>query len=465
MFSIGVNYLSMADKTSTLSVRDEFVNLYLNNLDLITEESSELMNHYREEAIQYFRLLGIPSVKNEKYKYSKIEPLFGYDYEKYFAPKKILFNIDDIFRCDIPELDTHLALVLNGFYLPNRANKITELPNGIIMGSLAEASRLYPNMFKGRYNTLAENTTDGLVAMNTAFAQDGVFIYVPRNVVEAKPIQIINLLMSDENQLVQYRNLIVVEDGAQAKVLVCDHTLSPKRFLSNVVTEIFVGRNASLEFVKMQNEHNDSAQITHTYVNQQRDSHLVTNTLTLHGGFIRNNLFVTLSGEGADAQLYGLYLTDRTQHTDNFTYIDHAVPNCTSNELYKGILDDQATGAFNGKILVRRDAQKTQAYQSNNSLLLTADARMNTKPQLEIYADDVKCSHGATVGQLNNEALFYMRARGIGEREAKLLLMFGFVHEVIKKISIDTLRERIDDMVNRRLHGELSRCHNCLMHC
>lgn len=454
----------MSDKTTAIPIREELVNLYLNNLDLITEGSAEVLNQHREEAIQYFKLLGLPTQKNEKYKYSRIEPIFAHDYEKYFAPKRITFNVDDIFRCDIPELDTHLTLVLNGFYL-SKGEKITTLPSGAIVGSLAEAAKQFPNLVKDRYNHLAENQTDGLVALNTAFAQDGVFIYIPRNVAESKPIQIINLLMSDENQLVQYRNLIVVEEGAQANVLVCDHTLSPKRFLSNVVTEIFVGNNAQLEFVKMQNEHNDSAQLTHTYAHQQRDSRLTTNVLSLHGGFIRNNLSVTLAGEGADAQLYGLYLTDRTQHTDNFTFIDHAVPNCTSNELYKGILDDQATGAFNGKIMVRRDAQKTQAYQSNNNLLLTADARMNTKPQLEIYADDVKCSHGATVGQLDSDALFYMRARGIAEREAKLLLMFGFVHEVVKQISIDTLRERIDDMVNKRLRGELSRCHNCPMHC
>lgn len=454
----------MSDKTIVTPIREELTNLYQINLDLITRGSADLLNQHRHEALKHFKLLGIPSQKNEKYKYSKIEPLFNYEYEKHFAPKRIVFNVDDIFRCDIPELDTHLALVLNGFYLP-KGEKLITLPNGVIYGSLAEAAIRFPNLVKDRYNTLAENQTDGLVAMNTAFAQDGVFIYVPRNVVESKPIQIINLLMSDTNQMVQYRNLIVVDEGAQANVLVCDHTLSPKRFLSNVVTEIFVGSNAQLEFVKMQNEHNDSAQLTHTYAHQQADSRLVTNVLSLHGGFIRNNLAVTLAGEGADAQLYGLYLTDRTQHTDNFTFIDHAVPNCTSNELYKGILDDQATGAFNGKIMVRRDAQKTQAYQSNNNLLLTADARMNTKPQLEIYADDVKCSHGATVGQLDNEALFYMRARGIGEREAKLLLMFGFAHDVVKRISIDTLRERIDDMVNKRLRGELSRCHNCPMHC
>ena len=440
------------------------VNLYLDNLDLISEGSSALMNHHREEAIQNFRILGLPNQKNEKYKYSKIESIFSYEYEKYFAPKNITFKVEDIFRCDIPELDTHLALVLNGFYLPN-PNRLQVLDNGIIVGSIIDAAAKYPHLFEKHYNTQAENNADGLVALNTAFAQDGVFIYVPKGVVCTKPIQIINLLMSDENLLVQYRNLIVLEESSQANVLVCDHSLSPKRFISNVVTEIAVGVNAQLEFVKMQNEHNDSNQLTHTYVKLERDSKVVSNVLSLHGGFIRNNLNMQLAGEGADAHAYGLYLTDRTQHTDNYTFIDHAVPNCTSNELYKGILDDQATGAFNGRILVRRDAQKTQAYQSNNNLLLTADAKMNTKPQLEIYADDVKCSHGATIGQIDYDALFYMRARGIGEREAKLLLMFGFAHEVVKRVSIESLRERVDDLVNKRLRGELSRCHNCPMHC
>lgn len=451
-------------KTATQNIKDEMVNLYLDNLDLISEGSSALMNHHREEAIQNFRILGLPNQKNEKYKYSKIESIFSYEYEKYFAPKNITFKVEDIFRCDIPELDTHLALVLNGFYLPN-PNRLQVLDNGIVIGSIIDAAAKYPHLFEKHYNTQAENNVDGLVALNTAFAQDGVFIYVPKGVVCTKPIQIINLLMSDENLLVQYRNLIIMEESSQANVLVCDHSLSPKRFISNVVTEIAIGANAQLEFVKMQNEHNESNQLTHTYVKQERDSKMISNVLSLHGGFIRNNLNMQLAGEGADAHAYGLYLTDRTQHTDNYTFIDHAVPNCTSNELYKGILDDQATGAFNGRILVRRDAQKTQAYQSNNNLLLTADAKMNTKPQLEIYADDVKCSHGATIGQIDYEALFYMRARGIGEREAKLLLMFGFAHEVVKRVSIESLRERVDDLVNKRLRGELSRCHNCPMHC
>ncbi len=386
-----------------------------------------------------------------------------------------LFELPRGFRLNLSELDSRYRDVQAQVH-PDRFAHASETERRLSMQWATHANEAYQTLKKplerakyllhlAGHDIQAENNTDGLVALNTAFAQDGVFIYVPKGVVCTKPIQIINLLMSDENLLVQYRNLIVLEESSQANVLVCDHSLSPKRFISNVVTEIAVGANAQLEFVKMQNEHNDSNQLTHTYVKQERDSKVVSNVLSLHGGFIRNNLNMQLAGEGADAHAYGLYLTDRTQHTDNYTFIDHAVPNCTSNELYKGILDDQATGAFNGRVLVRRDAQKTQAYQSNNNLLLTADAKMNTKPQLEIYADDVKCSHGATIGQIDYDALFYMRARGIGEREAKLLLMFGFAHEVVKRVSIESLRERVHDLVNKRLRGELSRCHNCPMHC
>lgn len=451
-------------KTTTISVKEELVDLYLSNLDLITDRSSAILNRGRQSAIENFNLLGLPEAKSEKYKYSKIEPLFTQDLEKYFSPKDITFKIDDIFRCDIPEIGTDLALVLNGFYLP-KGDKLKRLDNGVIYGSLAEASLKYPEIVSKHYNTVADNTSEGLVALNTAFVQDGVFIYVPKGVEMDRPIQIINLLMSDENLFVQYRNLVVMEESSKASIVICDHTLSAQKFLSNVVTEVVAKPNSNLELIKMQNEHNDSAQLSHTYVHQQRDSKVTTNTISLHGGFIRNNLNVLLDDVGCESNSYGLHLTDRTQHIDNYSFIDHAKPHCTSNELFKGIMDDQATGAFNGRILVRRDAQQTQAFQSNNNLLLTADAKMNTKPQLEIYADDVKCSHGATVGQLDMEAKFYMQARGIGEKEAKLLLMIGFAHDVVKKISIEPLRERIDDLVNKRLRGELSRCHNCPMHC
>lgn len=451
-------------KTTITSAKEELVELYLDNLDLITEGSAELMNNHREEAIQNFRLLGLPGIKNEKYKYSRIDSLFSNEYEKYFAPRNITFKVDDIFRCEIPDLNTYLAIVLNGFYFGTET-KLNIHENGIMIGSLAEAARLYPNLISKHYNKYADNTNDGLVSLNTSFAQDGIFIYIPRGIILDKPIQIINLLMSDENLLVQYRNLIILEENSQASIVICDHTLSPTKFLSNVVTEVVTAPNAILDLVKMQNEHNDSTQLSHVYIHQQKDSKVTTNTVSLHGGFIRNNLNIALTEEGCENNAYGLYLTDRNQHIDNYSFIDHIKPNCTSNELYKGILDDQATGAFNGRILVRRDAQKTQAFQANNNLLLTAEARMNTKPQLEIYADDVKCSHGATVGQLDMDALFYMQARGISQNEARLLLMFGFAHEVVKRITIESLRERIDELVNKRLRGELSRCYSCPMHC
>ncbi len=454
----------MNQKTANISHMEEFISLYLDNLDLIKENSAEVLNNARQSAIENFKLLGFPSQKNEKYKYMKVEPLFRNDFEKYFTPRCISFKVDDIFRCDIPSLDTHLVLTLNGFFLPNN-QLLDDIEKGVILGSLAEAAKKYPNVVSKYYNSLAANDEDGLVALNTAFAQDGVFIYIPKGVVLEKPIQIINLLMSDENQMVQYRNLIIADENAQANIAICDHTLSPSEFLTNVVTEVYANRNANIDIVSMQNQHNQSTQFSHVFGKQERDSVLSTNTVSLHGGVIRNNVHVLLNDENCENHTYGLALVDRNQHIDMHSFIDHAKPNCVSNELYKAILDDQATGAFNGRILVRRDAQKTQAYQSNNNLLLTADARMYTKPQLEIYADDVKCSHGATVGQLDMDAKFYMQARGIGEREAKLLLMFGFAHDVVKTIKIEPLRDRIDELVNKRLRGELSRCHNCPMHC
>lgn len=449
---------------TNISPKDDFINLYIDNFDLITENSADVLNRNRQSALESFKLLGFPGQKNEKYKYMNVEPLFRTDFEKYFTPKGISFNIDDIFRCDIPSLNTNLALTLNGFYF-NKPNKLTEIEHGVIIGSLAEAAKKYPNVVSKYYNTMAKNDEDGLVALNTAFAQDGVFIFIPKGVVLEKPIQIINLLMSEENQLIHYRNLIVADENAQANIVICDHTLSPSKFLSNVVTEVFTNQGANIDIVSMQNQHNDSIQFSHTFGKQERDSVLSSNSVSLHGGVIRNNVHVLLNDEGCENHTYGLALADRNQHIDMYSFVDHAKPNCTSNELYKAILDDEATGAFNGRILVQRDAQQTQAFQSNNNLLLTADARMNTKPQLEIYADDVKCTHGATVGQLDMDAKFYMQSRGIGEREAKLLLMFGFAHDVVGHIKIEPLRQRIDELVNKRLRGELSRCQNCPMHC
>ena len=441
-----------------MSLESNYVDLYMANMDLLRESVSDTINKHRSNAIESFNLLGIPTKKVEKYKYTNLADVFTQEFEKYFAPKHDIKDLPNLFSCGVPDLDTYKVYVLNGFFY-NVDKPIEE--SGAIFGSLATASFEYPELFEKYYNSLADNQTEGTTALNTAFAQDGVFIYVPKSTVLSKPIQIINILLGEEDIFVQPRNLFVFEEHSNAKVIICDHTLSPKHFLTNSVTEVYVAPEANIELVRMQNEHNRSAHITSDYIQQNEKSIFTSNTVTLHGGLVRNNINVVLNGEYCENHTYGLFLSDKEQHVDNHTYIDHAMPNCVSNELFKGVLDDKSTGAFNGSIMVRRDAQKTQAYQASNNLLLTGDARIYAKPQLEIYADDVKCSHGATVGQLDAEALFYMQSRGIGKREAQLLQLYGFAYDVIQKIGVETLRENVAEQVRKRLRGELARCENC----
>jgi Fe-S cluster assembly protein SufD len=327
------------------------------------------------------------------------------------------------------------------------------------------AVRQFPSLVEKHYNRYVEDGTDGLIPLNTALASDGLFLYAPKNTVYTKPIQIVNLLHSDKDIFVQDRNLIIVEEGAQLSLLSCDHSISPRRFLTNTITEVYVGRNARFDIIRVQNQHDNSGKITHTFIHQERDSYASSNNISLHGGLVRNATWHYLGGENSETHSYGLFLADKDQHIANFVKVDHVAPNCNSTQLFKGVLDDNSSGAFNGRIMVHKDAQKTNAYQSNNNIILSDTARMDTKPQLEIYADDVKCSHGATVGQLDENALFYLRSRGIDVHEARLMLMFGFAHEVIKKISIEALRDRIDDLVQKRLRGELSRCASCAVQC
>ena len=454
----------MSLETTKIESKQRFINLYQENVKDIKNGSPDFINDIRDKAINQFGKLGMPDKKNEKYKYTDLNKEFDNGYKMYISPKNIKFHVKDIFRCDVPELNTKVILLLNGWYY-DRENLMNEFPNGVKIGSFQKAVELYPDLVKKHFAKYANMEEEGMVALNTAFAKDGVFVYVPKGVAVEKPIQIINILMDEEEGFTQHRNLFILEENSQASVVVCDHTLSTSNFLTNSVSEFYIGQNAQLYYSRMQNEHNGSKQVSHLYFNQEKDSRVNADTVTLHGGMIRNNIHVLLNGEGCENNTYGLYLTDKGQHIDNYVYMDHAYPNCTSNQLFKGVLDDFATGAFNGKVMVRKDAQKTQAYQANNNILLTDDADINTKPQLEIYADDVKCSHGATVGQLDEDALFYLRARGIEKKEAKLLLMYAFAHDVLKNIQVSVLQERIKDLVDKRLRGELSRCNSCQMHC
>jgi len=434
------------------------------NEDILLSASPGFIGNLRKEAIHNFIGMGLPDRKDEAYKYTPLANAFGTQYSMQLMPSKINLNIEDIFTCDVPNLKTRLEVILNGFYFSSD-NSLLKLENGIIIGSLAEASRKYPDLVGQYYSKMADHVNSSLVALNTAFATDGLFVYLPKDSELGNPIQVVNLPMTGLDTMLHYRNLFILEDNSRGEIIVCDHTLSPFRFLTNSVTEVYAGKNTNFYFSRVQNEHLNSNLITNLYINQEAGSHITTNNISLHGGFTRNNINITLNGEGCENSSYGLFFGDREQHVDNYLFIDHAKPNCFSRQLFKGILDDKATGAFNGRILVRKDAQKTNAFQTNNNILLSDNAKMNSKPQLEIYADDVKCSHGATTGQLDENALFYLQSRGIPLSEARLLMLTAFVYEVIDKINIIPLKDRISHLVGKRLRGEFSRCNNCSMNC
>ncbi|MBN2863717.1 MAG: Fe-S cluster assembly protein SufD [Bacteroidales bacterium] len=443
---------------------EKYLALYKENIEKFSGESSPYINSFRKPAIEKFRELGIPTRENESYRYTDLDIFFDHEYLNYFMPGKEDFIKAEDFRCDVTDLDTYGIVLLNGFY-PTVKDKLRQLPEGIWIGSLNEAAKKFSVQIETHYNKYINGNSDGLVHLNTALASDGVFIYVPDGVILDKPVQIVNLVQSDYDIFNQHRNLILVGKNAGITLIICDHTLSPQKFLTNAVTEVFVDENSRFDIIRVQNEHNNAGKITHTFIHQERNSKASSNNITLHGGLIRNSTHHFLGGEDAECNSFGLFLSDKFQHVDNYVNVDHAFPHCTSNQLFKGVLDDLATGAFNGRIYVHKDAQGTSAYQKNNNILLTDDAKMDTKPQLEIYADDVKCSHGATVGQLDEDALFYLRSRGINKREARLMLMFGFAHEVIQNIKVEALRERLDDLVMQRLKGELSRCASCVIKC
>jgi Fe-S cluster assembly protein SufD len=280
-----------------------------------------------------------------------------------------------------------------------------------------------------------------------------------------KPVQMVNIVNAPHNIFIQPRNLIVIGKNARLTLVHCDDSIQHGHNFTNAVSEFYVGENAHLDYYKLQNKDDECTLINnnHFYLNDY--SHLTSTTLTFNGGLIRNESKVTIDGSGAEANLYGLYLMDRKQHVDNRVFIDHAKPGSYSNELYKGIVDEEASAAFYGHILVRRDAQQTNAYQNSRNIALTDTARIDTNPFLEIYADDVKCSHGATVGQLDQDALFYMRTRGICERNSRMLLMYAFAAEIAHKIRIPALVERTEEMIEKRLRGELTICDQCVLHC
>jgi Fe-S cluster assembly protein SufD len=435
--------------------------LFEENRSRIEQRSSAVLNALREEAWEAFSVLGIPTTKNEDYKYTNLQPLFAGDLNYNVHPEAFTGKGKPDFSCDVDTLESHTIVLVNGWFYPEHTP--VDLPKGVRIGSLAQIAEEDPDFVAQHYGKLAPHLSDGIVALNSMLAEVVFVVHVSKGVVVEKPIQIVNILWSEEALMTTQRNLIVLEENSEARMMICDHTLSPHRYAVNSVTETFVGKEARFDLYNLQNQHNATTQVAGYYLTQGERSSVQTCNLTLHTGVGRNNIELKLAGEKAEGHVYGLYLLDKNQHVDNFTYIDHAVPDCFSDELFKGVLDDHSTGAFSGKIMVRPDAQRTNAFQTNNNLLLTRDAKINTKPQLEIYADDVKCSHGATVGQLDEEALFYLRTRGINLTEANILLRYAFAFEVINKIKVKPLQDRIRNLVEKRFRGELDKCTSCVV--
>ncbi|MCF8228279.1 MAG: Fe-S cluster assembly protein SufD [Bacteroidales bacterium] len=447
-----------------ISLKEKFEKQFEEHKKDLFSRDTKTVAEYRTKGFESFRQMGFPHKRMENWRNTDLSKVLDMDYNQNLIPAQEEVDVQDLFECKVHDFDTEISSLLNGWYVYSDA-PLRKLPDGTILGSLAKAMEEYPELVDRYYGKAFKLEQNGFTAMNTAFAQDGVFIYVPDNVKVAKPIQMINIINKNENIFIQNRNLVILGRNAELSLVHCDDSINHHVSFTNSLTEAIVKENAKLDHYKLQNLNNNSTLINSSFFDLEKDSRLTTNAISLNGGLIRNNIHVSLNGENGAADIFGVFLMDRDQHVDNQVFVDHKVPNCYSNELFKGILDDQASGVFNGHIMVRRDAQKTNAYQNNKNLLLTDDAKMHTKPFLEIYADDVKCSHGATVGQLDDDAMFYLKARGINADKARVLLMYAFAAEVIQKITIEPLRIRIDDMVKRRLRGELSVCEKCVLHC
>jgi Fe-S cluster assembly protein SufD len=403
------------------------------------ERDAPALRRLRRAGIERFVELGFPTSRNEDWRFTNVTPI-----------ARTAFRLAERVRGDevrplldkVPQFRKRLVFV-NGCFMPGLSN-ILDLPKGVVLDGLAQVLETRPALVEPHLAQHADYEEHAFTALNTGFTADGGFLLVPRGVALEAPIHLVYLSTARSPTMAHPRNLIVLEPSSQATIV--ETYLGPEAhvYLTNAVTEIVIGENARLDHYKLQSESKSAFHVATTQVHQARSSNFSTHSIGLGGSLVRNEVRVRLDGPGCEATVNGLYSISGTQHHDNHTVIDHAQPHCASHELYKGILDDKAHGVFNGKIFVRQDAQKTDAKQTNQTLLLSDDATINTKPQLEIYADDVKCTHGATVGQLDAEALFYLRSRGLAEAEARALLLFAFANDIIDRIKAAPLRVQLE---------------------
>lgn len=434
--------------TETIDLKTRLIADFHARESVMNGEASSAFHQKKRAALAEFDKLGFPTPRNEEWKYSNVKDLVSVSYNFNAESSLGLSDLEDL---KIPTQDANIIYFVNGHYHAE-LSRIISSQDQITISSLSEAYKSNPALVNTYFNELVKDQDDAFTSLNTAFAQDGIFIHIPDNKTVEHPI--ILRFVSDarlENVGSQPRNIIAVGRNAHVKLAEAFRTLGTARSFTNSVTEIYVAEEAGVEYYKVQNESDNAYHIGTTQVRMLDRSQFYAGTVTLNGRFTRNNLNIILDGERCEAHMYGLYFPDGTQHVDNHTVADHRKPNSESNELYKGILRDKSKGVFNGKIFVREDAQKTNAFQSCKNIVLSTEATMNTKPQLEIFADDVKCSHGTTTGQIDEEALFYMRSRGISKPEAMALLMFAFCADVVSQIKIDSVREYLENVIAQKL--------------
>ena len=379
-----------------MNSEQQYIDLYGDNRQTILDHASVTMNAVRDQAFEDFKAQGFPSRKIERYKYTDMAKLFEPNYGVNINRLEFPLDPYNVFSCDVPNMSTSLYFVVNDQFYKKALPKAT-LPEGVIVDSLKDVAERDPELIAKYYAQLAKTNEDAITALNTMLAQDGLLVYVPKNVKVERSIQIVNILRSDVDLMVNRRVLIIVEDGAEAKLLFCDDSADDRNFLSTQVTEAFVGENASLDLYCLEETHEKNTRVSNVYISQQANSRVNHNVITLHNGITRNMLNLVFKGEGAECWCNGAVIADGSQHVDNNTMIDHQVGLCDSHELYKYVLDGSAVGAFAGLVLVRHDAQKTTSQETNQNLCMTKQAHMYTQPMLEIYADDVKCGHGSTV--------------------------------------------------------------------
>ncbi|MDB9823532.1 Fe-S cluster assembly protein SufD [Flavobacteriaceae bacterium] len=410
---------------------------------------SSPVHDIRSTSLKTFEALGFPSKKDEAWKYTSLAKLLKNDYS-IFPKKESSIEPKDVKKYFLYEIDSYKVVFIDGIYSPFLSDT-THDGIDVCLLSAALTKPKYKEVIEKYFHKIADKE-ESLTALNTSFAKEGAYVYVPKSVVAEKPIQIIHFSTGEQGDfLLQPRSLVVVEENAQVQIIERHQSLAAHEVLTNAVTEIFAAKSALVDYYKIQNDRDDASLIDNTYVAQEGDSNVNVHTFSFGGKLTRNNLNFTQNGEHIDSTMKGITIIGEQQHVDHYTLVNHVQPNCESHQDYKGIYADKSVGVFNGKIYVDKIAQKTNAFQQNNNILLDDLATINTKPQLEIFADDVKCSHGCTIGQLDEDALFYLRTRGIPKREAKGLLTYAFANNVLESVAIPALKTRINKLIATKL--------------